>query len=179
MTPEQYIQKLKDLATTVKQKAIESIMIPAANELLANVKNRIFLDGKNSAGQQIGTYSTRKMYAGINQFVKRSSFKPGPRKGAKTMRLDGGYKQLRSIQGRDVAKMNYEYSGGTSLAYQQQVRQNEILQGMTTELASKIRQGLEAKRGKAFSPTQQEIDEYNKNVAIDTQELIRKTLRNA
>ena len=179
MTSAEYIEKLKALRDAAVAKGVAAVIVPNANELLANTKNRIMVEGKNSAGGNIGSYSTKKMYAGKEQFVKTGSFKAGPRPGAKTMRLDGGYKQLRAIQGRPVDKMNYNYSGDTMLAYQMQALKDVVLLGLTNERASKIRQGLEAKRGKAFYPTKAEITEYEKNVAADVITLQLKILKGA
>lgn len=181
MTSAEYIEKLKELLDAAVAKGVAAVIVPNANEFLGSTKNRIMLEGKNSEGQNIGTYSTKRMYAEKEQFVKGKTtlFKAGPRPGAKTMRLDGGYKQLRAIQGRPVDKMNYNYTGDTMLAYQMEVLKDAVLLGLTNERASKIRQGLEAKRGKAFYPTKAEITEYEKNVAADVITLQLKILKGA
>lgn len=167
MTAEQYRDKLIALRDAAVQKTLDAVIIPAANEYLAETINRIAVEGKNSEGQNIGSYSTKKMYAGKDQFVKKGSFKPGPKPGAKTQRLDGGYKELRDIQGRPTDKMNYLYTGDTLLAYQMQVKDKFVLLGFINERASKIRKGLEGKRGRAFYPTAEETANYTKNVVSD------------
>lgn len=63
------------------------------------------------------------------------------------------------------------------LAYQQQAAQGAVLQGMTTERASKIRQGQEKRFGKIFSPTQAEMQHYRKEVVEDVRKLIADGFR--
>lgn len=76
MTIEEYRERLIALKQAAAQKAVEQIIVPAANKLLATIKNRIQVEGKNSSGRQIGTYSQKPMYATKEQFVKTASFKP-------------------------------------------------------------------------------------------------------
>lgn len=197
MTPQEYRTKLLSLRDAAVSKAVEFILVPNANELLANIKNRIMVDGKNTAGAEIGQYSTKPMYATKEQFVKKSSFKPlgqrgfkgerivpGAKKGEfkvkktppKSMYLEQGYKQLRSIQGRPVDKMNYNYTGDTMLGYQLAAVNNTVLLGMVNEQSSKVRKGLEAKRGKAFYPGSEELAQFKKNIATDTEQFVKSFL---
>lgn len=184
MTPEEYISKLKQLRDSATEKAVQEILVPNGNELLANIKNRIVRDKKNSSGGPIGTYSTKPMYASQKQFDKKSAFKPLGKKGPtkKTMYLPSGYKQLRDIQGKPTDGVNVNYTGSTNLSYQLQAKGKEVLLGFTDQESSKIRQGLENGTrgrkgyGKIYYATQQEIANYNKNVAEDTKELTLKIL---
>lgn len=176
MELEVYISKMRELANI----AVERVVVPAANEMLAKVKNRIALDGKNTQGAQIGQYSTRSAYFGIEQFDKKSSFKPqgkgGKNKQAKTMYLGGGYSELRQIQGKPVDKMNMNYTGSTLAHYQQTSDERQVLQGFTTEKSALIRQGQEKKRGNIFAPTKEEIAAFNVNVRNEVENLQTKIL---
>ena len=67
------LERLKDELST--QNLAEDIMLPAANRLLATIKNRIIRDGLDSEGQQIGNYSTKSMYATQDKFFKKSAFR--------------------------------------------------------------------------------------------------------
>lgn len=174
MTLEEYYANLGKLAEVSSQRALDSIVAPAANELLAKIKNRISQDGKNTQGANIGNYSTTPEYYSKSQFVKQGSFRNVGKTGKKTkstMYLPQGYKQLRQIQGREVAHMNYEYSGDTLLKYQAQDTGGAVLLGFTTEKASIIRKALEQKRGLAFYATQEEIEAYSKQVEDESREL--------
>lgn len=184
MTPEEYILKLKQLRDIVSERAVQEILVPNTNELLANIKNRIVRDKKNSSGSQIGTYSIKPMYATQKQFDKKSAFKPIGKKGPtkSSMYLPGGYSQLRSIQGKQVDGVNVNYTGSTMLSYQMQVKGKDVVLGFTDIESSKIRKGLENGTkgrkgyGNIYNATQQEIANYNKNVAEDSKELTLKIL---
>lgn len=71
MDSTQYISNIDDLLQGVSASAY----LPAVNELLAEVKNRISVDGKNTAGGSIGQYSTKSAYFTKKQFTKQSAFK--------------------------------------------------------------------------------------------------------
>ncbi len=182
MTPQEYLQRLKSLRDNATEKVVENIIVPNANELLANIKNRIVRDKKNSSGSSIGQYSTKPIYASVDQFDKRGAFKPIGKRGKtkKTMYLPAGYKQLRDIQGKPTDSVNLNYTGSLMLSYQMQVKGKEVLLGLTNQESAKIRQGLENGTrgrkgyGKVFYATQQEIANYNKNVTEDTKEIITK-----
>lgn len=184
MTPQEYLERLKSLRDSATEKVVERILVPNANELLANIKNRIVRDKRNSSGGSIGQYSTRPMYATVNQFDKRGAFKPVGKRGKtkKSMYLPTGYKQLREIQGKPTDAVNLNYTGSLMLSYQMQPKGKEVLLGLTSAESAKIRQGLENGTrgrkgyGKVFYATAQEIANYNKNVTEDTKEIVLKIL---
>lgn len=180
MTPQEHLAKMKELLERSKRNVVKQAMVPAGNEMLAEIKNRIQVDGKKTDGGQIGQYSTRPGYFSRDQFVKKGSFKPVGKTGNKTkstMFLPAGYKQFRDIQGRPTDKINETLSGDTMLAYQQQAKENEALQGFTTTKASNIRKGQEKKRGKIFYPSSQELNSYKENVTKTIQQLQLDALR--
>lgn len=206
MTILEYRNKLAELIAQSKEKAIEEAVVPAANKLLATVKNRIQRQGKKTDGSAIGTYSTEPMYASRDQFDKKSAFKPigknekkrkttqvfdiGTQKKRsvpitadfrqrKSMYLEQGYKQLRDIQGKPTDKINFTYSGDLMLAYQQQQKDKSILQGLTSELEALKREGLEGRFGKTLTPMKEEINEYQKDVAKSLQQQQLKILKGA
>lgn len=185
MTLRDYQNNIAALISQGAERAIESVIVPAANGLLAAIKNRIALDGKNSNGGQIGSYSTKPAYYGKQQFTKTSSFKAvgktGEKKFAdgrahKTQYFEQGYKGLRSAQGKVTDKMNLNYSGSTLLAYQLQAAEKYVILGLVTERASDIRKGQEKKRGRIFYATTSEIEAYNTEVAEGSAEITKRIL---
>lgn len=168
---QEYQARLRKLSAI----AVESIAVPLANEMLANIKNRIVLDGKKTDEGQIGQYSTKSAYFGRQAFDKQSAFKP--QKNRKTMFIPDGYKGLRQIQGKPTQFINENYTGSTLATYQQTNGNGVILQGFTTEKSSLIRKGQEAKRGKIFSPSADELKLYNTEFAKGVQEVQVKILR--
>lgn len=186
MTLEEYHTNLTSLAEEYNQRAVEAVFVPAANELLATVKNRIINEGENSSGTKIGQYSTKPAYFSPQAYVKQGSFSAVGKTGEKVFKngkphkseyIPSGYSGLRAKQGRETAFMNMEYSGSTLLSYQMQVKTQEILLGMTNKEASDIRHGQEKKRGRIFSAQQSEIDTYNKNVSEETERLTLSILK--
>lgn len=177
ITMQDYQQRLRQLSTI----AVESVAVPLANEMLAEVKNRIVLDGKGSNNAPIGQYSTKSAYFGREAFDKQGAFKPqgkfGARKDAKTMYIPTGYKGLRDVQGKPSDKINENYTGSTLAAYQQAQGEGFIVQGFTTQKSSLIRHGQELKRGDIFKPTKEELTTYNTGFSKGIQDLQVKILK--
>lgn len=181
ITLEEYQGKLQQLAREGSENAIERILVPASNELLANIKNRIIQEGQKSDGSKIGNYSTKPMYVEQQAFIQKSKFKPRGKTGEttfdngqphKTMYLQQGYSQLRSIQGRPVDKINEFYTGSTMNSYQLQVESGQILLGLTNEKAAKVRAGQEKRFGKIFYAKKDELDEFKKDLLNKNKELV-------
>lgn len=186
MTLSDLTYNLNQLIPQVNELAVQSVIVPSGNGLLASVKNRIIRQGKNSSDTVIGNYSTKAAYFEREQFDKRSSFKPKGKantgnlkngKPRKTMYLPHGYKQLRDIQGKPTDNIKANYTGSTMAAYQQQVTDKEVLQGMTDKRSSEIRKGLERqKKQDIYKPTKQEIEDYKEDVMKEFKSLNLKLI---
>lgn len=186
----QYRDKLNVLAEGLNA-VTERVYVENSIELLAAIKNRIANEGKNSSGSLIGNYSTKPMYATVDQFAVPSAFKArgkrsvqaitykvSNRKKTKTsvskdfrptqsMYLPGGYKELRNIQGRRVDIVNLTYRGDLlNNGYQMQSVENAILLGFISERFKIIRQGLEKRfgGGEIFHATSEEMEQFNTTV---------------
>lgn len=181
MSLNEYYTRLSMLSSDLSASVVQSVIIPSSNELLAQIKNRIVLDGKDSNGQKIGNYSTKPGYYTREQFDRKSSFSARGKNGSgnfkngkqrKSMYLSSGYKGLRDVQGKPSDTVVLNYTGSTMAAYQQGATDKEVVQGMTTKLASDIRRGHEAKRGKPiYRASKKELEDYNKRVAEDFRQL--------
>lgn len=182
MTLDEYNNNVAELLKEVELAATGEAYIPAANELLAETKNRIQLDGKKADGTNIGQYSTKPAYYSREQFVKKTAFKPQGKTGKKTektMYLPAGYKQLRDIQGRHTDKVNENYSGQTLLDYQLEQQNKSIVLGFVSERSSRIRKGQDKKfGGDIWHSSAEELANYEKNVAEQT-EIITTRILNA
>jgi len=73
MTPEEYTEKLQQLHG-LQGSVAELAIMPAAAELLIEIKQRIVNDGKNTAEGNIGQYSTNPMYVEKSQFINQGAF---------------------------------------------------------------------------------------------------------
>lgn len=178
-----YILQLRELGENASQKLFEEIAVPVDNKLLAVIKNRVINEGKNSAGQSTGHYSTTPAYFSQSAFIQGAKFQPRGKNGKdgkprKTMYFPDGYKGLRQFQGRETAFKNNEYTGSLMASYQMQVKpeaKTNVL-GFTLEKSAAIRRGLEAKQGQTFSATKEEMEEHNKEILEATVEVTKKYL---
>lgn len=177
---EQYIQLMSSLPERTQQHIAESIVVPSANLLLGTVKNRIVRKGLKTDGGSIGNYSAKPGYYSKKQFVKQSAFKgvgkPAPgkkrgKKGNKTMYLEGGYSQLRGIQGMPNSTINANYSGETLLSYQLSDTGKDVALGFTTERSAKIRKYLEKRFGSIYAPSADEMLQFREHIQKRTQTL--------
>lgn len=77
MEIKQYTEALERLSDAlVKGDLIENTVAISGAELLAEIKNRIVKEGRNSQDNTIGQYSTKPIYASPEQFVKKGAFNP-------------------------------------------------------------------------------------------------------
>lgn len=83
MTPEEYNERLTELYGLVSGDITADTIVPAARELLFEIKNRIANEGQNSNGVNIGEYSTKPIYVTPQNFVSPGAFAPGGKIGAK------------------------------------------------------------------------------------------------
>lgn len=194
MDLEQYRDKLNSLDQAMTNE-LKGVVVVAAGTMLAKIKNRITRQGKDSYDSLIGHYSTKPMYATRGMFDKVSAFKPGGKTSKKTdtyrvsnrkkervsvsksfrptrsMFLPDGYKQLRSIQGKPVDKVNLLYRGDLiPNGYQLEAREQHVVLGFVSERFKIIREGLEKKFGGSpiFQATSQEMEDYNREVTEET-----------
>lgn len=174
MTPQQHNAYLQDLASNTANVLLEKSILIGANGLLANIKNRIQREGKDSSGAKMPDYSTKTAYYSKDSFVKKSSFKQKGKtktgnfkngKPRKSMFMLNGYKQLRETQGMPTNVRTINYSGDLMLSYVIGVDEHSVQLGLNQQRQSKKRKGLEEKNGsKIFSATDKELQEYNTRV---------------
>jgi len=74
----------------------------------------------------------------------------------KTMYLPNGYKELREVQGLEVAYIDFKYSGQLVKDYQVKPTENAALLGITTGRSAKVYTGLTNRFGDFYQPTVQE-----------------------
>jgi hypothetical protein len=94
----------------------------AAFNVIAEYKNRIFVEGRTTDGTQIGQYSTVPFYQNPNKLpgVSSAGVTPQGKTGQsrfkngnphKTRYLPQGYKELRELTGRQSATVDLNFSG--------------------------------------------------------------------
>lgn len=165
MTYEQYQQYLANMVNDESNRIITEAILPAANRLNGNIQNRIMRDGKASDGSKLSPYSTNPAYFSQKQFIRKSSFvgggKKGKKIGAKTMYLSSGYKQLRDVQGMPTNVKTLQYSGDMFRALVVGRSDSSVLIGFNEQGASDKRKWNEEREGKdIFKATRAEMKEY-------------------
>jgi hypothetical protein len=180
----EYVSRLSQLTTDAVNDKREEIYVLNGNQLLANIKNRIQREGKDSSGATMPPYSTKTAYYTRDQFVKKGSFRAKGKSGNrvflngnqhKSMYLENGYKEFREVQGRQTGKRDYTLSGDLMLSYVLGTSQNAILLGFNQDKQSKKRKGLDKQNGgNVFSATSSEMDDFNKGVIQDELQVINQ-----
>lgn len=132
--------------------------------LLRNIRNRIFFQGKDIDNKLISTrYSRKPLYISKDKLIKKSVFKLRGKNGDRTkatMYVPGGYKQLRSLQGLEVRKVNLEYTGELNKSLRVVVNKGVVRIGFKDRKNALKAEGLEKKyrlKGKIFRPSKREI----------------------
>lgn len=167
LTPEQFQQKINDKIRSLK--VVDVVTFPVATEMIRLFTNRIFDEGKNGANAQIGTYSTKPMYASKTTFRNAGGFKgvgKKPKKGKinKSMYLPGGYKELKSIQGLENSFVNLTYRGELRRGLKL-VTEGDAVEIKVAGLNEKKVSGLTDKYGsETFKHTKEEKEFFKKEV---------------
>lgn len=180
----EYVSRLQDITTNAVNDKREEIYVRNGNALLANIKNRIQREGRDSTGSKMPAYSTKPGYFSKSSFVKKGSFKGKGKSGErkflngndhKTMYLANGYKEFREVQGRQTQVRDLTLSGDLMLSYTLGTADKAILIGFNQDKQSKKRKGLEKRNGgNIFPATQSEIDDFNKSVINNELQLINQ-----
>jgi hypothetical protein len=108
---------------TIDGGVIDKAMREMASTLLGSNQTRVYTKGNNTDGQQIGQYSTKSTLIGATSFRKKESVNKvfGKKKnknlswvtvkGNRLAVLQGGYKEIRNIDGDETAFVNLKRTG--------------------------------------------------------------------
>ena len=173
------IARLKILSEVIaNENTAKRISQAAAFQVIAEYKQRIFFNGLDSTGNEIGQYSVNPFY--INPLtlttVKASGIKPMGKNGQsvfkngnphKTKYLTQGYAELRTLTGRQAAIVDLNFSG--SLFQSIKVTENGSISAVTytNDEMSNIMESNEARFSKDIS-----------TVSVDERELGEEAARN-
>ncbi len=180
MKVEDFLTRMDKFIKTLNREKGNIITI-AAYEVLAEMQTRIFEEGKDSNGNDIGQYSTKPIYVPspypqVNNSGLKKVGKNG-RKTKKTSYLKGGYKEFRQKAGRKTNRVNLDLTGGTRLAMNVGIFQSKKAIGFTTPLAVEIAEGNEGRyKKRIFKLTVKEREIFNKAVAREIRRIRKQTL---
>ena len=140
----------------------------ASNALYDAMLERIFEQGKNSAGAGIGNYEKYDFYATRNDFVRKSAFNPNRGKNSnkksknKTFYTPDGWAGVRKANGRQVGYVDLEYSGSLKTSIRL-IRERPDLIKLAILGEDSVSKALNLERlykSRIFVPTNEEVQKY-------------------
>ncbi len=169
----QFISKLEQSIKVLEENEPLKIAVLSVNALRVE---RIFQDGKNSAGGNIGSYeSTKPIYVSDEQAPKNVNHKGKTGKTIKSGYYES-YKDFRKDMGRESGKVNLrltndlqsDLSNATLTKSENtiatpspiKVSNHEYKVTLKRPLNIKKKEGLEDKYGEVFRHTKDEVDKY-------------------
>lgn len=173
------LERLEILAEVVNDpNTAKRISQAAAFQVIAEYKQRIFFDGLNTDGGQIGTYSGNPFYINPNSDalvgVPTSGIKPVGKYGQtvfkngkphKTKYLSGGYAELRDLTGRQSAYVDLNFSGSLFNSIKvTEISGVSYISYTNAEMAN-IMAGQEARRFMTISQVSQQEREQGEEAA--------------
>lgn len=141
--------------------------------LYADFKDRIFQDGLDADGSQIGSYSTKPIYVSIDSNtsqVRKSSLKPKGKhsdkdfkngKKRKSQYMPGGYSQYRTVVGRQNQKVDLFLTGSLMGSIVLGESGNARTIGFLTDEKVEIAEGNQNRYGKTiFAVSSDELSKF-------------------
>lgn len=187
---------LNDLLAEIERDLHDRVLLSGAVALQGEMQQRIFSEGKDSMGNQIGTYSQKPAYFTEDQFVRKEAFEKIGKSGGETivydidtrkkrrvavtnefrerksMFLKRGYAEFREIQGRQSDYKDFHLSGSlrNNLSIGRNGDAHEI--GFTDERESLKRKGLEAQVKKdVFAPSESDLEVLDRAISDEVNAL--------
>lgn len=173
MSIDQFVEKQKRVFEAIIKNDLP--LRYAAYSTTAKMASRIFVEGKNSSGSDIGRYnSTDPLYVNPKKTAGAASRLGAPRGKTGETRFKNGkphktvfvssYKDLKGKIGQPNDKVRLVYSGdlrsdfsnSKSLAEPIKVNEHEYIVGLKRKINAQKAEGLENKFGVIFSPAAQE-----------------------
>lgn len=143
----------------------EMMLVIPGNELVANIDQRITMEGLDTKGAKIGDYSREKIWVGVNDFTNTGNFKPERKANGemrKTMTLEEGYYELRKLDGQRNDRVVLERTGAGIKNIKVGIPQSHVVDvGFTDENESNKFRGYEDRNEKQIlDPSEQELANY-------------------
>jgi len=192
MSINDFANNLDDMANQAEQ-ALADIYTMALSKLDAELNNRIFNEHKDSLDGKIGQYSTKPTLIGAKSFRNKgaaSTFFEGKKdekpsqwrtlkSGKHAYLLEGGYKELRGIQGLPNNEINFQYTGELlKTGIVKKIGADTFQLVFANKLSENKGRGFENRRGKlVFAPTKEETENVNKFIAVKVNEFMREVLQ--
>lgn len=152
---------------TIQSRRAE-ILLPAMNELLADMTTRIFQQGRDSKNAKIGEYSKRPYVQEIpipqvsNGKLKSLARKQGRKD---TVYVEGGYSQVRELTGRQNKFVDLNFTGSLFLSIKIVQTSGGFALAIVGRAEIEKAEKNEKKYGKEiFKPTKDELEKFRKAI---------------
>jgi hypothetical protein len=139
----------------------KSMIREIASTLYANITRRIHNEGQDVNDSPIGSYSTKPTLVGASSFInktaankvfgsaaKRKQLEWVTYKGRHLAVLEGGYKQIRSLEGKDTSNVNLFRTGQLRRDFGFEAQGKDYVIGFKSEYGSKLKKYQEEHWGK-------------------------------
>ena len=187
LNPDKLKENLAKFAIETIEKQ-QQIVFTGLFDLQADMLQRIFVNGLDNGGSDIGKYSTKPMYASPSSFtsqVRKSGIKPKGKNGSskdfangkqrKSQYLPGGYSELRAVLGRQNSKVDLNLSGALFNSIKVGVS-GELTIGFNNDNEFEKAKGNEARFNKViFAASEKELDSLVEKWEKATTELFFKS----
>lgn len=151
----------------------------SVNSIKAVMFDRIFEEGKNTAGTQLPTpgYSTKEIYVSVDTLPNTpTSFQVGKRgTKIKSAYFPDGYKQLKQVVGRPVLELTNKLK--LAFANYPVIESGDSASIALPDSERGKRLGLEDKYGTIFQMTQEETELFTEVLQFEITEAINKALQ--
>ncbi len=186
LTPQQFVDKISQLENNLI--LIDEAFRVAVKDVAGAMIVRVFEEGLNTSNTKIGSYNnTNPLYVGDNDLPRKGDHKGKPNKDGKSKKIGttyfSSYKNLREKQGRESgfvnlrlfgrlmsdlanAPVNSQSAGVPSDVNPTRISEFDYALTIRPENKKKM-ESLEAKYGKVFRHTKQELDRFNKTLKFE------------
>ena|SRR5690349_2249939 len=187
MTPEEYDKKIND-QLALQDKALEQAFLATVKDAVGNMGVRIFEEGKNASGGNIGKYkNTNELYVSDDRSPRKGNHKGKPNADGKTKTITTtyyeSYESFRNKQGRESSFVNLRLFGRLMSDFFNAPVEKDSAKIPTEALPIKVNpfvyytrvrdenigkmKGAENKYGKVFAHTKEERERFNKTLNFE------------
>ena len=184
--------KIRGLSQAIIDANKTRLQTIAANEMEFLVKRRVFLNGKDTAGNEIGKYSTKESYvnpAKLPATVPKAGFKirgKDPKRTdtlangtkRKTAYLSQGYKALKEAANFEGDNYNLTLTGASRDSVKVGTKGDDVVFGYSSSEKQIILQAHEKRlRKNILKPSKDEIEEVNERIHNELKLLVKDQIQ--
>jgi hypothetical protein len=185
-------KRLQSLSNDMDVGRLGNLMAQIGGDSLALIRRRVQESGKNAEGSDFPAYSTKPMLAGRKTFKTQAAFNKVAgskkkrselewvKKGGKSLFiLDGGYKELRELHGRQTGFVDFTWSGNMWNNIKVTSNRGELDSGVAVIKATlpeeqKKLSGLTKRKGEILKLSKEEIYMLSKNYTLWINSILAK-----